>query len=289
MLFHSLTSTFTPTISTWSFYCDFAKVEKNTFQIKMQLGILNALLGEPEIEQKFLEVMRNYPECRQVLPILLAVRDPFHLVLDTQTKELVEVKHLFEKKTMLLVDDEILLLKFFRDSGLKNIFENKKISSLSDYVFGVETGLNSNARKNRSGTQMETLVESFVAEFCQKKWYSYKAQATAKWMQEHWNIEVKSDKSARSFDFAILAHGKVHLIETNFYSGGGSKLKAVAGEFSWLYGFLKDQGIKLSWITDGSEGWKTAHKPLEEAYEKMEGNIFNISMLKEGILDEIIL
>ena len=289
MTFQSLTSTFTPTISTWQFYCDFAKVEKNTFQIKMQLGILNALLGESEIEQKFLEVMRNYPECRQVLPILLAVRDPFHLVIDTQTKELVEVKHLFEKKTMLSVDDEILLLKFFRDSGLKNIFENKKISSLSDYVFGVETGLNSNARKNRSGTQMETLVESFVAEFCEKKWYSYKAQATAKWMQEHWNIEVKSDKSARSFDFAIYAHGKVYLIETNFYSGGWSKLKAVAWEFSGLYGFFKDQGINLFWITDGSEGWKTAHKSLEEAYEKMEGNIFNISMLKEWILDEIIL
>lgn len=135
MSFYSLTSTFTPTISTWQFYCDFAKVEKNAFSLKLQLNILNTLLGENDIENKFLEVVKNYPEIREVLPILLAVRDPFYLVLNSETKELQEVKHLFGISTELTKEDEVLLLDFFRESGLRDIFKNKKITSLIDYVF----------------------------------------------------------------------------------------------------------------------------------------------------------
>lgn len=167
-----------------------------------------------------------------MLPILLAVRGTFTLVLDSDSKELKNMSHLFKKDTKLSEQDREELLKFFHDSGLRNIFENKKITNLSDYVFGIETGLDTNARKNRSGTQMEDIVEDFIKNFCEQKKYQYKAQATAKWILENWKIEVKSDKSERRFDFAIFDEKEVFLIETNFYGGGGSKLKAVAGEFT---------------------------------------------------------
>lgn len=287
MHFHSLTSTFTPTIFTWSFYSDFPKIERNTFKIKVQLNILNALLWEQDIENKFLEILTSYPETREVLPILLAVRGTFTLVLDSDSKELKNMSHLFKKDTKLSEQDREELLKFFHDSGLRNIFENKKITNLSDYVFGIETGLDTNARKNRSGTQMEDIVEDFIKNFCEQKKYQYKAQATAKWILENWKIEVKSDKSERRFDFAIFDEKEVFLIETNFYGGGGSKLKAVAGEFTWLYHYLWEQGIKMFWITDGL-GWQTTLRPLEDAYNKTDGNIYNLQMLKEGILETLI-
>lgn len=288
MPFHSLTSTFTPTISTWSFYCDFEKVEKNTFAVKLQLNILNTLLGESDVEQKFLEIVKNYPEVREVLPILLAVRDPFQLIFDAETKQVLEVKNLFHKSTKLSSDDEITFLRFFRDSGLKNIFENHKITNLNDYVFWVEAGLNSNARKNRSGTQMETLVENMVKDFCERKWYQYKEQANAKWIENNWGVEIQSDKAKRRYDYVIYNGKEVFLIETNFYGWGGSKLKAVAGEFSGLYKDMKNQWIKFFWITDGSVWWNTSLRPLEDAYNIMEWNIYNISMLNNGILDKII-
>jgi type II restriction enzyme len=225
---------------------------------------------------------------REVLPILLAVRDPFQLIFDAETKEVLEVWNLFHKNTVLSKDDETKFLKFFCDSGLKDIFENHKITNLNDYVFWVEAWLNSNARKNRSGTQMEKLVESIIEEFCVKKWYEYKEQANAAWIEKNWGVEIQSDKAKRRYDYAIYNGEEVFLVETNFYWWGGSKLKAVAGEFSGLYKDMKEQWIKFFWITDWSIGWKTTSRPLEDAYNIMEWNIYNISMLKNGILDELI-
>lgn len=286
MDFTTLNQSFTPTIFTWSFYSDFSKIAKNSFKIKVQLNILNSLLGEKNIESKFLELVRQYPEIREVLPLLLAVRDCFRLVLDAE-KNVFDASALFQKKTVFTKEQEKQLLEFFRESGLKSVFENKMIGDLNDYVFGVETGLDSNARKNRSGTMMEILVWDFIADFCQKKNYQYKEQATVKWILENWWVKIESDKSARRFDFAIFTGKKVYLFETNFYGGGGSKLKAVAGEFSGLYSFLGRQDVQLLWITDGL-GWKTTLRPLEDAYNATNGNIYNLAMLKEGILEQLI-
>jgi type II restriction enzyme len=264
-------------------------VEKNAFDVKVQLSLLNSLFGEDNIEEKFLSLIREYPKVRKVLPILIAVRKDLGFVMNIDTKAVFQVDHLFKVKTEISKEDEILLLEFFRDSGLKNIFQDKKVSNLMDYVFWVEAGLDTNGRKNRSGKTMEKIVEEYIKNFCEKKWFQYKTQATVKWIQENWNITINSYKSERKFDIAIYDWEKVFLLETNFYGWGGSKLKAVAGEFSWLYQYLKEQWVKFFWITDGSIGWNTALRPLEDAYEKMEWNIFNISMLEDGVLDEIIL
>lgn len=285
--FQNLISTFTPTIFTWNYYCEFEKIKKNAFKIKVSLNILNSLLWEKDIENKFLEVIRKYPETREVLPILLAVREKFHLVLDDETKNIYDVSYLFDKNCHIIEDWEEKLLNFFRKSWLKQIFENKHITNLNDYVFWIETGLDSNARKNRSWTLMENLVLDFISDFCEKKGFQYKDQATAKWILENWKINIESDKSSRRFDFAIFNWKKVYLIETNFYGWWWSKLKSVAWEFSNLYKFLQSQNIDLIWITDWL-GWQTALKPLEEAYNATNENIYNLAMLKDWILKQII-
>lgn len=51
---------------------------------------------------------------------------------------------------------------FMRKTGIFDLMENHIISSLVDYVTGIETGLDSNGRKNRGGHLMENLVESFI-------------------------------------------------------------------------------------------------------------------------------
>ncbi len=287
--FQNLTQTFTPTIFSWGYFSDFEKIKKNTFKIKIQLNILNALLGEKNIEQKFLEIIKNYPEIRKVLPILIAVRQEPHLILDIEKEEIYDVSYLFDKNAYIVEDWEENLLDFFRKSWLKNIFENKKISNLNDYVFWIETWLDSNARKNRTWKLMENIVEKFVKKLCEEKWFEYKEQATAKFIQENWWIEVKSDKSSRRFDFAIYnpSKNKIYLLEVNYYSWGWSKLKAVAWEFAWLYEFMKSQNIDFYWITDWI-WWNAALKSLEEAYDKMDWDIYNIEMLKSGILFELI-
>jgi len=238
-----------------------------------------------------LEIVKKYPETREILPILIATRKEkfkdFSILTDKKKLISEYQAELFDSKKDL---EKEKILIFFRESWLKELFENKWISNLEDYVFGVETWLDSNARKNRTGDLMEDLVEEFVKDFCkQNSWFDYKEQATAKFIKEEWWIDVKSDKSSRRFDFAILDwnKNKVFLIEVNYYGSWWSKLKAVAGEFAWLYHFMKTQNIPFYWITDWL-GWHTASKPLEEAYNSMEWNIYNLEMLKEGILDELI-
>jgi hypothetical protein len=196
------------------------------------------------------------------------------------------MKHLFNPKEEFKLED---LLAFFNISWLKNIFKNKYISNLEDYVFWVETWLDSNARKNRTWDLMENLVEDFIKDLCNKNnWFEYKEQATVSFMKKKWWINVKSDKASRRFDFAILnkKQNKVSLIEVNYYWWGWSKLKAVAWEFAWLYDFMKSQSIQFYWITDWL-GRNTSKKPLEEAYNHMNWNIYNIEMLKKWILTEL--
>lgn len=285
--FSNLINSFTSTIFTWSFYCDFAKIEKNTFAVRVSLGILGSLIGQSDIENKFISLIREYPEVRKVLPILLAVRDPLQIVLNPETKNIEPVGHLFDPNVPLDSLWEEKMRVFFRESGLRDILKDRKISNLSDYLFGIETWLDTNARKNRSGTLMEGIVEDFVRDFAESKWYQWKSQATAKWMNENWGLTVQSDKSERRFDFAIFTGEKLYLFETNFYGGGGSKLKAVAWEFSGLYHYLQNQWIELLWITDGL-GWNITLRPLEDAYNATNGNIYNLSMLRSGILEDLI-
>lgn len=285
--FKNLISVFQSSIFSWDYFSDFKKVKENSFKIKVQLNILNSILWEQDIENKFLNLLRTYPDIREVLPILIAVRNFDKLILDRKTFKVLDVKYLFQAKKDFLNEDMLL---FFIESWLKDIFKNKNISNLNDYVFWVETWLDSNARKNRTGDLMEDLVEWFIKDLCKKRdWFEYKEQATATFIKKEWWVDIESDKSSRRFDFAIYnsKDHKVYLIEVNYYWWWGSKLKAVAWEFSWLYNFMQKQGVPFYWITDGL-WWNTAIKPLEEAYNKMEWNIYNIEMLKEWILNELI-
>lgn len=287
MTFQNLRSTFTSSIFSWDYFSDFEKIWRNTFEVKVQLNILNSLLGEKNIENKFLELVKKYPETRSVLPLLIAVRGFDKQILNKDTLEIKEMKHLFNPK---LDFDDNDMINYFVVSWIKDVFQNKLISNLEDYIFGVETWLDSNARKNRTGDLMEDLVEEFVKDYCEENpGFTYKEQATKKYMEEEWWVVIESDKSDRKFDFAIFDSNiaKVYLIEVNYYSSQWSKLKAVAWEFSWLYHLMKQQDVPFLWFTDGL-GWFTAMNPLEDAYEKMEGHIYNLWDLKNGILGKII-
>jgi hypothetical protein len=144
-----------------------------------------------------------------------------------------------------------------------------------------------NGRKNRGGTIMEDIVETFIVELCKKHNFEYLAQARPTEIKSKWGIDVKVDKSERSFDFAVYnpISKKVKLFEVNFYNGGGSKLKAVCGEFKSLYSELKIQNIDFIWVTDGL-GWLTAKRPLEETYIHND-YVFNLDMLEKGVLERL--
>jgi len=290
--FDKLVNTLQDSIFTWEYFSDFEKVKKYINKIKIELNLLNSLIGSNNIEKEFIDLVKEYPKVRRILPILIAIRESKLKVMD-----IISDKEEFipENKGYLFFGDfdqkiEKELLIFFNESGLRDIFENKNIRNIVDYAFGVEIGMDTNARKNRTGKLMEDIVEEFISNTCeQNKNLSYLRQVTQKKIKEHFGFQIQIDKNNRSFDFAIFntKKEKLFLFEVNYYGGGGSKLKSVAGEFEKLNSFLNKQNLSLYWITDG-KGWLTAKKPLEEAYIKNDGNIFNIDMLKKGVLKKIL-
>lgn len=178
------------------------------------------------------------------------------------------------------------IIVFLKQTGIWNLFKNRTIKNLPDYVLGIEVGLDSNGRKNRSGTNMENIVENFLIEICRKNNYELILQATSSKIQKEWNITVKVDKTSRRFDFVIQNKNMLYFIETNFYGGGGSKLKATAGEYKSVFDFISSQNFKFIWITDGL-GWKSALRPLEETFNHID-YILNLKMISQGLLSEII-
>lgn len=281
-VFDEFMSSLRYTISTWSFFVDWSKVKEKALRYNTELNLLNSLIGSTDIENEFIALCSKYPEVKKVLPLLIAIRHE-KMVNMRVFDEIISEE--FMALDVFSGNDSVKLLTFFVNSGLKSLFEDRSVKNLVDYVLGVEVGMDTNARKNRTGTAMEIIVEKLLKEYVNEKGYEYGIQMTPAKILERWNISVPSDKSERRFDFVVNVEGKLFMFEVNFYSGGGSKLKATAGEYIGLHKILADSGFNLIWITDGA-GWKSDHLHLEEAFNKND-YIFNLSMLNKGILKEL--
>jgi type II restriction enzyme len=255
--------------------------------MELELHLLDYLIGKDDVRGALAELLERQPTIIRLIPALLAIREMEVTLLTGSIGDANPHKTFSFKERRTLSQEEIeQACEFAAQCGLLELFRNKTIRSVTDYVLGIEVGLDSNGRKNRSGTSMERLVEQLISGICEANNLRYLRQATAATIQSKWGIHVSVDKSSRDFDFAINAEGLLYLIETNYYGGGGSKLKATAGEYQTLYNFLSADGHKLVWITDGL-GWRTALRPLEEAFNEID-YILNLKMSMSGILEEIL-
>lgn len=285
LLFEQITSTFKEKgILLWDYFVNWEKVHKNIKTIEKELNLLNVLIGKENIEKEVFELIKEYPQVIKAFPFLIAYRDTKVSMLTDVTEFLYkdyDFKHRF-----ISYEDCKDLTTFFMKSGLGDLVKNKRVKNLVDYVTGVEVGLDSNGRKNRGGTMMENIVETFVKSACDELGLEYMTQANAKKIKNIWNIDIQVDKSSRNLDFAINKNGKLYFIECNFYGGGGSKLKSTATEYVKMNEYWNAQNITFIWVTDGA-GWKSTLKPLREYFDKAD-YLLNLEMLKNGILQEII-
>ena len=269
------------------YYVNWNKVNRETKKYELELNTLNYLIGKDDIYSEALHLFTKQPNLLKAIPSLIASRDNVLDILTIDNDDNMSFEQLdFKTIDTSRIDD---YMKFIEKSGLLNFLQQHANRSLVDYVYGVETGLDSNARKNRSGKTMEGILERYVSRISKEQKLEWQAQATAKFIKNEWGIEVPVDKSERRFDVAVYSKEKhkVWLLETNYYGGGGSKLKSVAGEFTELSQFVvtSDDDVEFVWVTDG-QGWLTAHLPLAEAFSHIT-NVFNLEMLREGFLSEL--
>lgn len=299
MKFETLKNTLQESIFTWDYFTDFEKVKKNVKKIEKELNLLNYLIGKENIEEEFLSLIEEYPRVRKILPILIAIRNnklsETSVITDEELLNAENKKYIFNDPIDENIKKELLI--FFNISGLKYLFESKSVKNLVDYCYGVEVGLDTNARKNRTGKLMEELCENFMNNFIKEhKEFKLLREATKVHILKEFNIDVKTQidadekkKNDRRFDFVLYdtKKHKLYIFEVNYYSSSGSKPNSIAREYTDLFVLLKSQNIEFVWITDG-QGWLKMLNALEQTV-KHNNYVINLDMIKNGILKEICL
>lgn len=265
--FNKFMSQLQETNQTLDFFCDFDKISRNVEDIKLSLCILNSLIGSTDMRKSVETIWSRDKSAFDVMDILIAVRSEGKKKFLNSLGNCIVLDSLFES-----IDG---VMEFLDNTGLTDIFQSRKINDLVDYVFGIETGLDTNARKNRSGHVMENMV----ARIFDKNGISYRQEVySSEWSDI---TKVLGDDEKR-FDFVIETSTKIYLLEVNFYSGGGSKLNEVARSYSDIAPKINSiPGFEFVWVTDGI-GWKSAKNKLQEAYSIIP-SIYNLTNINEFI------
>ena len=247
------------------FFCDFDKIAANVDNIKLSLCMLNSMIGTTDLRRSVETIWNRDCSAFSVMDILIAVRSEGKKVVLNSAGECIILDRLFTS-----IDG---VMEYLEGTGLADLFRQKKINDLVDYVFGIETGLDSNARKNRSGHVMEGMVASIL----KKNGIKFRQEV---YSTEWSNLQRVLGDDEKRFDFVIQTPKKTYLIEVNFYSGGGSKLNEVARSYSDIAPKINSvPGFEFVWITDGI-GWKSAKNKLQEAYSIIP-SIYNLTSIKE--------
>lgn len=252
-----------------NFFCDFDKINSNVENIKLSLCMLNSLIGSTNLRASVETIWNRDKTAFNVMDILIAVRSEGKKKVLNSLGECVVLDTLFHS-----VDG---VMEFLTDTGLADVFQTQKITNLVDYVFGVETGLDSNARKNRSGHVMEDVVADLFAD----NGITYRKEVYS----SEWSALTQAlGEDEKRFDYVVETPNKIFLIEVNFYSGGGSKLNEVARAYSEIAPKINAvEGFEFVWITDGI-GWNSAKNKLQEAFYTIP-SIYNLTSIEEFIED----
>lgn len=282
--FDTWLASFRPSIADYKYYVDFDKVINNVDTIKVSLNILNSLIGSNNIEEEFKSILIRYPETLRCIPILLAKRELDIMAMDEDGP----VHFHFDKPNC--TNEEYA--KFMRKTGLFDLMENHIVLNLVDYVTGIETGLDSNGRKNRGGHLMENLVESFLRKAGLVKGENYFKEMYIREIEAKWDMDLSlisnNGGTEKRFDFVVKGENTIYGIETNFYSSSGSKLNETARSYKTITMETKDLDyFKFIWFTDGY-GWFSAKNNLKETFDVLK-HLYNITDLENGIISKVLI
>lgn len=280
-------SGFRTSIATYGYYIDFSKVYQNIDSIKVELNIMNTLIGHTDIENEFIRLVERYPEVLKCVPLLLAVRNKEIEITDWNGVRL----YRFDK----VAANPKEYAEFMRKSGLFDLLQRHLINSLVDYATGVETGLDSNGRKNRGGHLMENVVESYLQKAGIEKNddnapKTYYPEMYVSDIEKKWGINLSAvsnqGKTEKRFDFVVKTPNMIYGIEANFYAGGGSKLNETARSYKTLaLEAANIPGFTFVWFTDG-KGWKSARHNLEETFDVLP-HLYNIQDMEQDIMSKL--
>lgn len=287
----SLKKSITPT----DFFVDYPKVYLNIKDYERHLNLLNSLIGKENIEEEFIDLISEYPEIMKSIPILLATHETRFNIINVPTMTMLDN---IKNRNFNIIDEQYICYdfiqlnhpiedyaEFLKKSGLLGLLKNKKIKSLVDYAIGIEVGMDTNARKSRSGQIMEAIVEEYIKLLN----VEYNRQMKSADIDKKYGTNLCSiGKATKKFDFVYKSKNdeKVIVMEVNYYGKQGSKPNETAKSYIELNNKIKAiENVDFVWITDG-RGWLPSRTNLEDAYDEIE-HLYTLEDLENGILENL--
>jgi type II restriction enzyme len=274
----------------YNFFVNWEKVEQHVDKYKIEISILDSLIGSRNFNKDLENILKKYPEVLPVIPILIAVRDArLKVIRDFSDADTDIMEYNFTERKLSELEIRVLI-EFFEKTGLKNFFENLSTKSIRDYVTGVEVGMDTHARKNRSGDSMELVIKPFIEKINLKhdNRYIILFQKNFNYLQKNFGIKVSASIRNRKADFILINADKDRVvnIEVNFYSGTGSKPQEIVDSYINRQEELKENGFEFIWITDGY-GWKGQKNQIEKGFRKV-NYLLNLHFVRKGLLEDIL-
>lgn len=274
----------------YKFFVDWGKVERHIRKYKIEFSILDTLVGSRDFDNELRNILRKYPEVLPVIPILIAVRDiRLKIIRDFYDADSEIMEYYFTERKLSEPEIEIMV-EFFDKTGLSHFFENLSSKSIRDYVTGIEVGMDTHARKNRSGNSMELVIKPFIEGINLKHddKFTILYQKKFGYLEKGFGIKVSSAIKNRKADFILInsSKSKVINIEVNFYSGTGSKPQEIVDSYINRQEELKENGFDFIWITDGY-GWKGQKNQIRKGFKKV-NFLLNLHFVRKGLLEGIL-
>ena len=276
--------TMTDSVANWTYYTDFEKVYENVNDIKIPLCLLNSLIGSKNIKQDFLKLYNDYPEVLRAVPIIIAKRLKDIIVVKDPEKDFY-----FDFRKYDYTPEEYSL--FMEKTGIYDLLEHHLVASLLDYVTGVEVGMDTNGRKNRTGHSMEAIVQQYLEQEGYVMGETMFKEIYQNEIEERFKVDLSAitneGTTQKRFDYVIKTENSLYLIEVNFYATGRSKLNETARSYKMITEETKNiPNVEFMWFTDG-KGWHKAKNNLRETFEILP-NLYNINDLSNGVLKTIV-
>jgi len=242
---------------TYDYFVDWRKVKENIRKYVKEISLLNSLtkISPKERKAELREIFVQYPETIPVIPSIIAIREKSIPVLELGEKALYKVFDFSKKK--LTVKEAEDIVDFCEKVGILQFFG--EINDLYAYLLGVEVGLDSNARKNRSGEIFQNLVGLLL----KRKLKDMKLEIKP----EDPSLIIRRRKRA---DFVIYSENRPKVVvECNFYNTTGSKPIETANAYIDLQRKLREKKISFIWITDGP-AWEKMKRTVIQSFREID-------------------
>lgn len=280
-----LCDTFIETNHTYDFFVNWTKVAQNRNTFKYEVALLRSLQKSSNPTTDFRNLLGRYPEVIKVIPILLACREGIIKVLNSIEPD-IEYKIFDFSKGSYGPEEIERVVQFTQKTGLLDML--CQMESATDYLLGVEVGLDTNARKNRSGLFLEKMVKEVIQDLTYRNPnFVCVEQKNFGYIENKYNVSIPSTLRNRKFDYIVINNSKATNIEVNFFGGTGSKPGEIVSSYINRGEVLSSAGWKFVWLTDG-EGWKAMRNSLHVGVEHI-AYVINAYFMRKGLLEKIIL